>query len=148
MTDATRGENMQRPSFRFDFNFGTIVTLALAAVAGIYWLSTLEGGQKNQAVQILAVQQSLGDLRIRMESLYDNPIRIKALEEQQKATNSRLDRLADTIISSQETMRRDMNAAFEIIRKDINGVSTKVEVLSSKIGDPAQAPTTRTTFRP
>lgn len=147
MTDTARDDHhMQRPSFRFDFNFGTIVTLALAAVAGIYWLSSLEGGQKNQAAQILAVQQSIGDLRIRMEALYDNPVRIKALEEQSKAINARLDRIADSIITSQETMRRDMNASFETIRKDINGVSTKVEVLSSKIADPSVP--TRTQFRP
>lgn len=131
---------IQKPTIRFDLNFGTIVTIILACIAGLYYISRLEGKQNEQALSVNGLERSVLQMQTRFEALADNPIRIKALEEAQKSTNARLDRLADTILSGQENMRRDFNAAVEILRKDINTVGTKVEVIGSKMNDARPMP--------
>jgi hypothetical protein len=136
------GEAMQiqKPTLRYDLNLGTVTTIILACIAGLYYISRLEGKQNEQALSVNGLERSMLQMETRFEALADNPIRIKALEEAQKSTNARLDRLADTILSGQENMRRDFNAAVEILRKDINTVGTKVEVIGSKMNDPRPMP--------
>lgn len=128
------GNDMNRPRFFFDFNLGTIAALGIPLLlSGLYAYNDLS----RQVVKL--EQRGAGDDRfqtetkVKLETFSDIPIRVKALEEQNKAINSRLDRIADAISAGQEQLRRDLAAQVEPIRKDVQAVGTKVEVLADRL---------------
>jgi len=61
-------------------------------------------------------------INARMEPLANIPYRVAQTETAIRATNQRLDRRAETIVNS-----------LDLIKKDVNVLSTRVEVLSNKI---------------
>lgn len=68
------------------------------------------------------INTSISVLTQKIEPIANVTYRVGVVESQVQETNRRLDRLSEMILSSLET-----------IRKDVNGLSTRVEVLSQKI---------------
>lgn len=44
-----------------------------------------------------------------------------------------MDRPADLMITGQDAMRQTMQTGFDLFRKDMSSISTKVEVVGSKV---------------
>lgn len=81
--------------------------------------------QRSEEFRVQRTAQSdkrFDGLEGQLDSLNTIPMRVQSLEREIEATNARLDRLVETLTQN-----------VEMIRKDIAGLTTKVEVLSSKI---------------
>ena len=85
------------------------------------------------------------DVKAQLKLNENSPMRLTAVEEGLKNTNARMERITDLIQSGQDAVRRDMQNGFDLIRKDVSGLSTDVKVLGSKLEDQA-AKTDRTRF--
>ena len=132
---AGEGTDMQRPRFFFDFNLGTIAGLGLPLLLA-FWAgySDLREDVTTLNQKSSQQEQSQAETKVKINDLADMPIRVKALEEQQKAINSRLDRIADAVTAGQERLRQDITNSFAPLQKEIQAVGTKVEVLSDRLG--------------
>lgn len=143
---AGEGEHMQRPRFFFDFNLGTIAGLGIPLLlAGAAGYNDLRQDVTILSQKAVNTEQAQTETRVKLGDLADMPIRVKALEEQQKAINARLDRIADAVTIGQERLRQDINSAFGPLQKEIQAVGTKVEVLSDRLANRSIGPQ-RTSF--
>lgn len=61
------------------------------------------------------------------------PEDIVELKKGREVANARMDRLADLMITGQDAMRQAMQAGLDLLRKDMSAISTKVEVVGSKV---------------
>jgi hypothetical protein len=131
------GKTVQKPRIIFDLNLGTLLPLLALALAGWDRYAALES-----KVQVID-QRGLSRMQISdtfqaetkkaLADVASAPKDIAELKEGQKAANARMDRIADLMLSGQEATRRDLQTAVDAIRKDIGGLSTKVEVVGSKV---------------
>lgn len=123
----------------FDINWGTVLTLGVPLILGGI------GAYYNLADRMTAAEtrgKLRGDIadnfqaetKAKLTAVQDLPMRVTALETQQKEINLRLDRLGDLILSGQDTLRRDLATSTETLRKDVASLGTKVEVLSDRMG--------------
>lgn len=103
----------------------------LLAVAGVF--ATIVTGWNALGARIEKIEQSRGiilplfeakfaDLSTRLSILDTIPYRVAVAEGRIEETGKRIDRLSESIV-----------AALETIRKDVAGLSTRVEVLTGKI---------------
>jgi hypothetical protein len=114
--------DMQRPWYGH-FNLPTIL-----AVLGVGWgiasyVKDLSNGLESMQVQVQNQNAMALERAKQTDAKFDQlmilPMQVQNLQISDQAQNQRMDRIADTII--------------EALRKDINAVSVKVEVLTTKI---------------
>lgn len=147
MTDDTQGNSMQKPRVFFDVNLGTLLPIALAFVAGFSYIKGLEtqitviDNRGQNRIQI--ADSFYAEVKAQLKLNESSPMRLTVVEESLKATNARMDRIVDLIQNGQESVRRDMQNGFDLIRKDVSILGTKVEVLGSKLEDAPRADRTR-----
>lgn len=97
-------------------NFPTIAAIALA---GFY-----VGGKLNDVNTSLAmIDRENVVLKTQVSEFINLPYRVQQLESGLKGTNERVDALSNTLISQ-----------LDLIRRDVNRLTTQVEVLSSRVG--------------
>lgn len=141
MRAAAEDQAVQRPSVNWNINASTILAIITLAVGGIYKFASVEGrietlDQRGQA-RIMITDKNFADQSAFNKTMIDLPFRMGSQEAKMSALNDRVDRLADAILASQEQ-----------IRKDISLLSTKVEVLGSKIDTLADKPKAGAFMRP
>lgn len=137
-TDKGEGNAMNKPSVRFDFNIGTLLPLLVAVISLVAYIKNIEGRVETQA-QSSVMRSSIADnfyagTNKRLDELSDIPLRVKAVEDQQKEIRQELTRIADAVIAGQDRLRSDLSAAIEPVRKDIANLSTRVEVIADRVG--------------
>ncbi len=114
----------------FNINIPTILAVASAAIGLIVWVNDLKNDveesveyRKTRAVQ---TDKNFADLNAIVRPLAEAnanlTYRMGQNEGAIKATNERIDRLAENLLNSMEGLR-----------KDVAALSTKVEVVSSKL---------------
>lgn len=148
-TGETEGKAMQRPRVFFDVNLGTLLPLGLAVLALFNYIKGLETQitviDNRGTARIQIADNFYADVKAQLKLNETSPMRLTVLEEGLKATNTRMERFADLIQTGQDAVRRDMQSGFDLIRKDVSGLSTDVKVLGSKLEDQS-AKTDRTRF--
>lgn len=121
-------------------NVPTIVALITAG----WWATTYLNGLdfRLQEVEEYRIERSkVTDRKFdliedRMQPLSNMPYRVQILETQIIEANKRMDRMAETIINS-----------IDMLRRDVNGLSTRVEVLANKIDTNFPGTAKPTSFR-
>ncbi|WP_099868242.1 hypothetical protein [Pararhizobium haloflavum] len=114
-------------------NVPTIIAIAAGIMAGTWaWaeltsrIATIESAREMRSQandqKFAEINTSIAGLRQAVTPMDNLSYRVGVLEGSLGETNDRIDRLSETIISS-----------LELIRRDVNGLSTRVEVLSQKI---------------
>lgn len=124
----------------FNFNWGTICAIGIPLVIGgfgaYYGLQDQINRMDERAKMRVGISDTFQlETKTKLDLLSNIPLRVSAVEEQQKNINMRLDRIADIITAGQDAMRRDLAAAIEPVRKDVAAVGVKVEVLSDRLGN-------------
>lgn len=120
------------------WNWFRVNVPTILAIGGLVWYTAVT--KANIESSINAIEQSrverskeadrkftnidntLAQVSARVEPLNNVTYRIGVVETQIIETNKRLDRFAETIVNS-----------IDLIRRDVNTMSTRVEVLSQKI---------------
>jgi hypothetical protein len=149
MTEDTQGNSMQKPRVFFDVNLGTLLPIALAFIAGFSYIKGLEtqitviDNRGQNRIQI--ADKFYADVTAQLKLNETSPMRLTTVEEGLRSTNARIERVVDLIQTGQESVRRDMQTGFDLIRKDVSTLGTKVEVLGSKLED-GQSRMDRTRF--
>lgn len=115
----------------------------ILAIGGLAWYTAadnatmkakMDESERYRTSRSVLTDGNFDKVNRRIDTLSDLPLRVAALEEQQKALVARLDRIADAVTTGQERLRGDFAQATDAIRKDVAGVVTKVEVLSDRLG--------------
>lgn len=123
-------------------NWSNVNVPTIIAVGTLFWYmaqdnanikSQLSEQERYAVVRSQATDKNFADLNAQVKQMQDLPFRMGAQEAKTAALWDRVDRLADAILSNQEALRKDFNSAVDVIRKDFSGLSTKVEVLDSKM---------------
>lgn len=123
-------------------NWSNVNVPTIIAVGSLFWYmaqdnanikSQLTEQERFAGVRSQTTDRNFADLNAQVKQMQDLPFRMGAQEAKTGALSDRVDRLADAILANQEALRRDFNSAVEVIRKDFSGLSTKVEVLDSKM---------------
>lgn len=147
MSDTTQGNSMQKPRVFFDVNLGTLLPIGLALIAGFSYIKGLETQitviDNRGLGRIQIADQFYADVKAQLKLNESSPMRLTTLEEGLRATNARMDRVVDLIQTGQESVRRDMQSGFDLIRKDVSTLGTKVEVIGSKLEDMPRSDRTR-----
>lgn len=129
---------MNKPRFTLDFNLGTWLPIILAIIGGFSAYRDLQEQVSNLdqrgRMRMESSDKFQTETKLKLDSVADIPIRVKALETQQQAISDRLDRISDAITTGQEALRRDLAASTDTLRKDVAILGTKVEVLSDRMG--------------
>lgn len=121
------------------FNVPTII-----AVLGVGWgvanyISKIDSRVENIEKVVPQSEQGFKSLNTRIDLLantyQDIPYRVGATEKSIEAMSIRQDRFSDLLLGS-----------VDAIRKDVNSLGTKVEVMSSKLDD--MAPLRKTSLEP
>ena len=123
----------------FDINWGTVLAVGIPLIIGGF------NAYSNLADRITVLDtrgkarmessdQFQAETKAQLQAVADLPLRVKAVEEQQKFLSDRLERIADLVRSGQDQLRLDLAAAIEPVRKDVAAVSTKIEVLADRVG--------------
>lgn len=110
----------------------------LLSIGGLIWytatndasqrhrLEAIENSQKDRAVvtdeKFATIKSDLALVSQRVEPLSNVVYRVTVVEGQVSETNKRIDRFSESIINS-----------LELIRKDLSGISTRIEVLAQKV---------------
>lgn len=110
----------------------------LLAIGGLVWYTAQNDARQEQRISAIeqsrvdrareadqkfsSINTSIAAMSQKVEPLANVAYRVGVVEGQVQATNERLDRFAETIVNS-----------LDLIRRDVNGLSTRVEVLSQKI---------------
>ncbi|MDQ0132675.1 hypothetical protein J2T08_000576 [Neorhizobium galegae] len=117
---------MERIKVIWTFNPITVMPILGAIVGGTIYINTIQNQVEGQGTKLTSVVA-------RLETMSDLPYRMGQQEAVAKAANDRMDRIADLMMSGQDATRKDLGAFAEAIRKDIGTLSTKVEVIGSKV---------------
>lgn len=115
----------------------------LLAIGGLVWYTAANNTQMHARIEAIetsrvdrskeadakfaGINTAVAALSSKVEPLGTVHYRVGVVEGQISETNKRLDRLAETIVQS-----------LDLIRRDINGLSTRVEVMSNKIDSMAE----------
>lgn len=130
---------MQKPRMFFDINFGTLLPLLVAGFLGYSALQVQVNRMDERGLsRIAGADRFQMETKAKLDSLADLPSRMGAVESAQRAINDRLDRITDAITTGQDQLRRDLAAAVEPLRLEVQKVGTKVEVLSDRLGTRSQ----------
>lgn len=126
----------------------TIGALLSAVVGGTIYINTISNrldGTVATVSSIDATVAKLSDLPYRMAGQEKDAA---AQVERDKAQDARIDRQSDLILTGQETMRKVVQDGFDAMRKDNGILSTKVEVIGSKVDMLTGKPQTEAYLRP
>jgi len=110
----------------FNINVPTILAVIGTAIGLVKYIDSIDDRTET-------LTNSVSDIKTQLQSFNDIPFRvltseglINQLDARQKESstqlNARIDRISETVVN-----------AFEVIRKDIGGLSTDVQVQSTKI---------------
>ena len=128
---------MNKPRIIFDFNLGTLIPLLALALAGWDRYAALEAKVQVIDTRGLARMQISdtfqAETKKALADVASAPKDIVELKKGQEVANARMDRLADLMINGQDAMRQTMQTGFDLLRKDMSAISTKVEVVGSKV---------------
>lgn len=131
--------SMQKPRMFFDINFGTLLPMLVAGFLGYSALQVQVNRMDERSLsRIAGADRFQMETKAKLDSLADVPSRMGAVEASQRALNERLDKMTDAITTGQDQLRRDLAAAVEPLRLEVQKVGTKVEVLSDRIGSRPQ----------
>lgn len=107
-------------------NVPQLVTLIVATVGLATYVNSLDNRvgdlEDTTTARSVLTDKSLDQVQTAIAPLNNMPYRVGILEDQQLATNLRIDRFTEIITNT-----------MELIRKDVNTLATKVEVLGTKI---------------
>ncbi len=139
---------MEKIRVVWQFNPITVMPILVAIVGGAVYVKTLEW-------RLDAIETSRAQSRVEFSNTLKNlddrtsdlPYRMKEVEVKGQAMADRQDRLADLVMTGQEATRKAMQEGFDAIRKDMSVLSTKVEVVGSKVDMMTGKPSPGT-FRP
>jgi hypothetical protein len=131
---SIEGGTMEKIRVVWQFNPITVVPIIAAIVGGSIYVKTLEW-------RLDSIESSRSQSRIEFSNTLKNlddrtsdlPYRMKEVEVKGQAMADRQDRLADLVMTGQEATRKAMQDGFDAIRKDMSVLSTKVEVVGSKV---------------
>lgn len=108
------------------FNIPQLVALIGATVTIMAYINNIDGRledvERYRATRSLMVDNRFNEVQTSLAPLVNLPYRVGVLEQQQIAITQRIDRAGEVISST-----------VEQIRKDVNGLSTRIEVLGTKI---------------
>ena len=102
-------------------NVPTIVTVLGVAYGIVTYFNDLDGRLKNTDDNVVGMKS---DIATTKQTMQDIPYRVGNLEKGLDEAGKRTDRLTDVVLSGMDN-----------VRKDINTLGTKIEVLSSKMED-------------
>lgn len=135
---------MQKPRVFFDVNLGTLLPIGLAVLGLFNYIKGLETQitvLDNRGLARIVIADSFqAEVKASLKQNENSPMRLTTVEEGLKNTNARVDRVVDLIQTGQEAMRRDMQTGFDMIRKDVSSLVTKVEVIGSKMDTASSKP--------
>ena len=100
----------------FRMNVPTLLVVIAAATTGATWQTATEAKVSQNSKDIAALQVKM----VVMENL---PYRMEQVEKASVNTNVKVDNLSNTIINQ-----------MDLIRRDVNRLTTGVEVLSARVG--------------
>lgn len=100
----------------FRMNVPTLLVVVAAATTGATWQTATEAKVSQNAKDIATLQGKM----LVMENL---PYRMEQVEKASVNTNVKVDNLSNTIINQ-----------MDLIRRDVNRLTTGVEVLSARVG--------------
>ncbi|WFS02226.1 hypothetical protein [Rhizobium tumorigenes] len=131
------------PSIRFVWTVNpiTLAPIVGAIIVGVVWKTTVDNDLSDlktfRAARSVFVDKQISSI---LDVIRDVPYRMDQQEkataaqlEKDKAQDARIDRQTDLILSGQDSMRTTMQAGFDAVRKDMGTLSTKVEVIGSKV---------------
>ena len=100
----------------FRMNVPTLLVVIAAATTGATWQTATEAKVSQNAKDIAALQ-------VKMAVMENLPYRTEQVEKGVANTNVKVDNLSNTIINQ-----------MDLIRRDVNRLTTGVEVLSARVG--------------
>jgi len=108
------------------FNVPQLVAIVGATVTIMAYVNNLDGRlqdiERYRATRSITVDNRFQEVQTSLAPLVNLPYRVNVLEQQQIAITQRIDRAGEVI-----------STTVEQIRKDVNGLSTRIEVLGTKI---------------
>ncbi len=108
------------------FNVPSIMAILAAGLGVVTYVNQLDARleklEEFGATRAVSTDKSLDEVQTSITQLTNMPYRVQILEQQQLAVNLRIDRFTETISNT-----------MELLRKDVNALSTRVEVLGTKI---------------
>lgn len=153
MSEEQNSERPEKMAVRWDLNMGTVITVVMALAGGAFWTNTkitsleerVRQGEDYRVSRTTSTDKSFVELTTAVRSLEAalNKIssestnlnyRMGQNEANLNAVNSRVDRTGESMISSVESLK-----------KDLTSLSIKVEVMTQKIDslDVPRSPTRR-----
>lgn len=128
---AYQSEDKVMQSTKLNVNWLNFNVPTILAVLGAGWgvasyvngmEARLEKVEDYRVTRSAVTDRKFDDIQRALDPLANMPYRVGVLEQGQIATNQRIDRFMEVITNG-----------MEAIRKDVNTLGTKVEVLSNKI---------------
>lgn len=128
----------------------TVVIAGNVAAASVAW-TTYKNAIEGQDKRIIQLEQradnadnfrvarstttdkAFADLNAKVELMQNLPYRMGSAETAIVEQGKRIDRLSETMLNAIDNLRNTINQGNEQIRKDLNVVGTKVEVLGSRL---------------
>ena len=108
------------------FTIPSLITVVVTAIGMVTYVNSLDARvakiEDNSVSRATTADKKFDEIQLSLAQLNNMPYRVGILEQQATAINVRIDRFTETITNT-----------MELIRKNVNGLSTKVEVMSSKI---------------
>lgn len=147
---APNGERNSEMAVKWDFNMGTLIPVGIALFTGAMYINTqltslearLTQSEQFRAQRTAQTDNNFVNLTSAIRSMQTDinkqvgttenlNYRMGQNEASLKAANERMDRIADSVLSSVDSIKRD-----------ISGLTTKFEVMNQKI-DSLDVPRTR-----
>lgn len=138
-----RGVNLKETEVNVNWNInaGTILTVLAMGTASLMYIASIDArvkqGEDYRVIRSNMTDKNFANVNAQLDAMKDLPYRIGQLEAQANAANARMDRIADSFLGSAES-----------IKKDVNALTTKVEVMSQKIDNLDVPRTRKTSFTP
>lgn len=129
MADQRGDDAVQNASVQINwrtFNIPSLLTVLGTAVAVVTYVNSLDARlakvEEYRVTRSSVTDRKFDDIQAALAPLTNMPYRVGILEQQATAVNVRIDRFTEILTNT-----------LELIRKDVNGLSTKIEVLSTKV---------------
>lgn len=110
----------------YRFNIPSLVTVIVTAIGMVTYVNNLDARlakvEEYRVTRSAVTDKKFDDIQTALAPLTNMPYRVGILEQQATAINVRIDRFTEILSNT-----------LELIRKDVNGLSTKIEVLSNKV---------------
>jgi len=123
------GAEMQNGTVQINwrtFNIPNLVAIVTLGIGAITYMNKLDSRiasvEEYRVTRSSVTDKKFEEIQRTIEPLSNVPYRVGVLEQQTAATNARIDRFTEIISTN-----------LDLLRKDVAGLSTRVEVLSQKI---------------